>query len=71
MSKLEKELNKRYGDLCQRLGDAILKREQLDELIKELKSQIDSLNKNYPLIQSLVIKAMESDNEEDNANTPS
>lgn len=71
MSNLEKELNKRYGDLCQKLGDAILKREQLDELIKELKSQIDSLNKNYPLIQSLVIKAMEKSNEEDNANTPS
>jgi len=43
-------LNKKYSSLCQQLGDSILKLEQLQSHIENLKSQISTLNAAFPLM---------------------
>ena len=43
-------LNDKYLKLCQQLGDAQLKREQLDELIESLKTQIKTLNDSFSIM---------------------
>ena len=43
-------LNRKYLALCQQLGDAQIKLDQLTEHISHLKSQIKSLNDAFPLM---------------------
>jgi len=43
-------LNKKYQILCQQLGDAYLKKEQLEELIQSIKTQITTLDKSFNII---------------------
>lgn len=40
-------LNSKYLQLCQQLGDALIKSDQLNEHIKTLKLQIESLNTSF------------------------
>lgn len=40
-------LNEKYLKLCQQLGDAVLKQEQLSDHISNLKLQIKSLNESF------------------------
>jgi hypothetical protein len=46
-------LNAKYLQLCQQLGDAVLKSEQLQEHIQLIKSQIKTLDASYPIILEL------------------
>lgn len=43
-------LNSKYLKLCQQLGDAIVKLDQLNEHISNLKSQIDTLNQSFNIM---------------------
>lgn len=49
----QKFLNEKYQKLCQQLGDAHFKRNQLNEHISNLESAIASLNDAFPLIAEL------------------
>lgn len=63
MSNMEKELNAKYSALCQQLGDAVLKREQLDKHITDIKLEIETLNKTFPILTQLLNKAQKETKE--------
>lgn len=46
-------LNQKYQTLCQQLGDAQFKLDQLERHIAEIKSQIKSLNDASPILDQL------------------
>lgn len=46
-------LNNKYLQLCQQLGDAQVKLDQLTEHITSIKAQITTLNTAFPLIAEL------------------
>lgn len=55
------QFNNQYAQLCQRLGDATLKRDQYNDLILELKKQIEELNKLYIHLQQHNVKEYENE----------
>lgn len=56
-------IQNQYNELCRALGDAYLKRKQLDQTISELESQIQSLNSlTFPMLVKLE-EHMQSDKE--------
>ena len=58
-------LNTKYLSLCQQLGDSIVKLEQLQSHINNLKSEIEALNKSFTHMSELeaLSKAKESKGE--------
>ena len=48
-------LNKKYLNLCQQLGDARVKLDQLLEHIDTIKAEIKSLNQSYTIMNELDI----------------
>lgn len=58
----KKFLNTKYASLCQQLGDAQIKSDQLIKHIEDLKSQIHSLNKSFTIMEEyeLVSKSANS-----------
>lgn len=53
-------LNKKYLNLCQQLGDAQYKLDQLKEHISSLKDQIASLDRCFPLVQEILKDAQDA-----------
>lgn len=46
-------LNKRYANLCQRLGDLQTKKKSLEKAIAELEDQIKLLDSSHPVLAEL------------------
>lgn len=46
-------LNHKYLGLCQKLGDAVLKQQQLTDHIANLKADIASLNETFATLEEL------------------
>lgn len=53
-------LNSKYLQLCQQLGDALIKSDQLNEHIKTLKLQIESLNTSFNTMSEYDAKVRQS-----------
>jgi len=49
----KQQLNQQYSSLCSQLGDSVLKLEQLQNFIQELKDEINSLNQKSLLIDQI------------------
>lgn len=58
-------LNKKYLELCQQLGDAVHKKQQLEDHISSIKSKIETLNESFELMAQFdaLNKSKESVNE--------
>lgn len=56
MSKSQEHLNKQYQSVCQQLGDAHLKLQQLKDHIASLEKEAELLNKLYPHLQQLELE---------------
>ena len=55
--KLKLRISQQYADLCQQLGDSVLKLDQLNNHITDLKSRIKALDTAYPMLASVIAQS--------------
>lgn len=51
--KSTQDINGQYAQLCMKLGDLLLNREKLDARVKEIKEEIEILNKALPVAEKV------------------
>lgn len=62
--KYQAHLNQKYSQLCQTLGDLIIKQDQINEAIKATKKSIEMLNSSHPILAAVETElSPESENE--------
>jgi hypothetical protein len=62
--KTTKNINNQYANLCMKLGDQVLKKEQAEAAIAEIRAEIEVLNKALPVAEEAERQAEKEAQEE-------